>query len=180
MVTSQRTVHGHGGLVCGFPTCIGSCALLQRRNERANDGKRLTMVCCWWDFQATLGKTILLSDIAGTALSTTRLVDWLLLMLLNPLVDFHRDRTICFRVPDRRVKLRSCLSKGGEIKGIVSQCIQNNSTDNIAIIYRNSGRFYLIESITCVISINEYFLSSLSAWIAIEKPWIFKIINILY
>lgn len=62
----------------------------------------LTMVCRWWDFQATLGKTILLSDIAGTALSTTRLVDWLLLMLLNPLVDFHRVRTICFRAPDQK------------------------------------------------------------------------------
>lgn len=37
IVTSQRTVHGHDGSVCGFPTCIGSCALLQRRNERAND-----------------------------------------------------------------------------------------------------------------------------------------------
>lgn len=45
IVTSQRTVHGHGGSVCGFPTCIGSCALLQRRNERANDGEGLTMVC---------------------------------------------------------------------------------------------------------------------------------------
>lgn len=80
-----------------------------------------------------------------------------------------------YLLPSARPKSQASVLpfERGKIKGIVSQCIQNNSTDNIAIIYRNSGRFYLIESITCVISINEYFLSSLSAWIAIEKPFLF-------
>lgn len=78
-------------------------------------------VCRWWDFQATLGKTILLSDIAGTALSTTRLVDWLLLMLLNPLVGFHRGRTMCFRAPDQKNQASGLSLGRGRQKRIVSQ-----------------------------------------------------------
>lgn len=143
-------MHGHGGTYVGFRRALEACALLQRRNERANDGggggKRLTMVCCWWDFQATLGKTILLSDIAGTALSTTRLVDWLLLMLLNPLVDFHRDRTICFRALDRRASF-GLASRKGEVKRVVSQR-RINPSDNSAAIYCGNGADS-IELTTC-------------------------------
>lgn len=39
-------------------------------------------------------RQLLHSGIAGTALSTTRLVDWLLLTLLNSLLDFHWDCTL--------------------------------------------------------------------------------------
>lgn len=74
----------------GIRRALEAALYFKEEMKRAYDGEGLTMVCRWWDFQATPGKTILLSNIAGTALSTTRLVDWLLLMLLNPLVDFHR------------------------------------------------------------------------------------------
>lgn len=47
----------------------------------------------WWASNGNSGprktRKCLHSDIAGTALSTTRLVDWLLLTLLNSLLDFH-------------------------------------------------------------------------------------------
>lgn len=90
------------GTVCGLSDVHWKLRSTSKKKWTGERREGLTMVCRWWDFQATLGKTILLSDIAGTALSTTRLVDWLLLMLLNPLVDFHRGRTMCFRAPDQK------------------------------------------------------------------------------
>jgi len=76
----------------------------------------------------TGGKTILHSDVAGTALSTTRLADWLLLllMLLNPLVDFRRV-SLRFRARVRRTGFGLATRNQGQEgegkrrqKGIVS------------------------------------------------------------
>lgn len=140
-------MHGHGGSLYGFPTCIGSYALLQRRNERVNGRFDDRKVCRWWDFQATLGKTILLSDIAGTALSTTRLVDWLLLMLLNPLVGFHRGRTMCFRASDQKNQASGLpLGSGRQKKNRIA--VQSTRLKILQRFYRGT---LSIEILTCVI-----------------------------
>jgi hypothetical protein len=80
------------------------------RGERTRwclGGRRERSSTRWYAADEIFGrhreKTILHSDVADTALSTTRLVDWLLLllMLLNPLVDF-RWVSLRFRARVRR------------------------------------------------------------------------------
>lgn len=137
-------------------------------------GEGLTMVCRWWDFQATLGKTILLSDIAGTALSTTRLVDWLLLMLLKSSCRFpsrgRRGERADYLLPSTRPE---------ELGFRASRKRETKKKSRIAVQNKLDWKFfsglsrYSIQFPKCELP-HRCILSWQSIWNAIEKSRPFK------